>query len=189
VADFSTVLIITMLFSVDHRASAGARAVLVALVVMLAAALFVGMRFATKFTAAGRLIERNAGSTAQLRIRAGFALLLGANLNLPALVADRKALMLVPLLFAAMVIVKAAPAAFYALQNSTRDAAAGVLQTAQLMLLVAAVQIGRQLGILSDAVCAAVILASFFTMLLAPIGSPSLGQGERGAPKQARSNR
>jgi hypothetical protein len=43
------------------------------------------------------------------------------------------------------------------------------------MLPVAAVQIGKQLGILSDAVGAAVILASFFTMLLAPIGFSLLG--------------
>jgi hypothetical protein len=43
------------------------------------------------------------------------------------------------------------------------------------MLPVAAVQIGKQLGILSDAVGAAVILTSFFSMLLAPIGFSILG--------------
>ncbi|MDR0359742.1 MAG: cation:proton antiporter, partial [bacterium] len=100
-----------------------------------------------------------------------FFIVTGANLNLPALVADHKSLALVPLLFAVMLIVKAVPAALYRVQFSTRDTAAGgVLQTAQLMLPVAAVQIGTQLGIISSAVGAAVILASFFTMLLAPIG-------------------
>ncbi len=241
VADFSTVLIVTLLFSTNHHSSAGARAMLVGLIVLLALVLFLGVRFATRLAAVGRLIERHAGSTAQLRIRASFALLLGftaladrlglelilgsflagaivaalavqrehplytvkldavgygffvpiffivtgANLNIPALAANHKSLVLVPLLFAAMVIVKAVPAGLYRLRHSTRDAAAaGVLQTAQLMLPVAAVQIGKQLGILSDAVGAAVILASFFSMLLAPIGFSILGP-KRTSPSSA----
>lgn len=236
VADFSTVLIITLLFSTSHHSSAGARAMLVTLTALLAVVLFLGVRFATKLAAVGRLIERHAGSTAQLRVRASFALLLGftaladrlglelilgsflagaivaalavqrehplytvkldavgygffvpiffivtgASLDIPALIANNKALVLVPLLFGAMVVVKAVPAALYRLRHTTREAAAaGVLSIAQLMLPVAAVQIGKQLGILSDAVGAAVILASFFSMLLAPIGFSILAP-ERG---------
>jgi Kef-type K+ transport system membrane component KefB len=232
VADFATVLIITLLFSTNNHSSAGARATLVGLMVLLAVALFLGVRFATKLAAFGRLIERQAGATAQIRIRASFALLLGftavadrlglelilgsflagaivaalavhrehplyvvkldavgygffipiffivtgANLNILTLIANHKSLALVPLLFVAMLIVKTVPAALYRVRYPARDAAAaGVLQTAQLMLPVAAVQIGKQLGILSDAVGAAVILASFFTMLLAPIGFSILG--------------
>ncbi|MDR2985431.1 MAG: cation:proton antiporter [Nocardiopsaceae bacterium] len=242
VADFTTVLIVTLLFSANRHSTTAARAILVGLVVLLALVLMVGLRYVTKLAAVGRLIDSLAGATSQIRIRASFALLLGftalaarlglelilgsflagaivaalaverehplylvkldavgygffvpiffivtgANLDLPALVANHKSLALVPLLLAVMIIVKAVPAALYRLDYPTRDSAAGgLLQTAQLMLPVAAVQIGRQLGILSSAVGAAVILASFFTMLLAPIGF-SLLAPKRTSPAKER---
>lgn len=227
VADFSTVLIVTLLFSSSSHSSTGARATLIALLVLLAFALLLGLRHVTRLTALGALIERPSGATAQIRIRGSFALLLGftaladrlglelilgsflagaivaalaperahplytvkldavgygffvpiffvvtgATLDLPALAANHKSLALVPLLLLAMAVVKAVPAGLYCLHSPPRAcAAAGVLQTAQLMLPVAAVQIGEQLHIISNSVGAAVILASFLSMLLAPIG-------------------
>lgn len=251
VADFTTVVIVTLLFSASSHSTTAARATLVALMGLLAAVLTVGLRFLSKLTQVGELIERLAGTTSQIRIRASFALLLGftaladrlglelilgsflagtivaalgvqrqhplylvkldavgygffvpiffivtgANLDLPALIANHRSLELVPLLLLAMVVVKGVPATLYCLHNPPRDcAAAGILQTAQLMLPVAAVQIGTQLRILSVPVGAAVILASFLSMLAAPIGfsilgpkgstlrGPTDGEGELGPP-------
>lgn len=99
-----------------------------------------------------------------------FFILTGARLDLPALLDNRKALALVPVLLVAVFLVKTLPAVLYRDEFPPREClAAGVLQTAQLTLTVAGVEIGRSLGLLDEALASALITMALLTVLLAPV--------------------
>lgn len=225
VADFATVLLLTVFFSADAR-SPGVRVALIALLIALALALYWGLRAASRRGAVGNLIERLSGAPTELRIRGSFALLLvfvalagefglevilgafiagaivsslaierehplyhvkidaigygffipvffiltGARLDIPALLDAGDTLVLVPVLLAAVFVVKGIPALLYRDEFAWRDcAAAGALQSAQMTLTVAGVEIGRQLGLIDAALGAALISVALLSVLIAPI--------------------
>lgn len=99
-----------------------------------------------------------------------FFVLAGARIDLGGLLADREALALVPLLAVAALIVKV-PAALVlrGLFGTRRAVAAGFLQSAQLTLTIAGVEIGEGLGLLEPATGSALILVALITVLLAPL--------------------
>jgi Kef-type K+ transport system membrane component KefB len=225
VADFATVLLLTIFFSADAR-SPGVRVALIALLVALALALFYGLRAAAEHGSVGRLVERLSGAPTELRVRGSFALLLGfaalagefglevilgafiagaivsslaierehplyhvkidaigygffipvffiltgARLDIPALLDAGDTLALVPVLLVAVFVVKGLPALLYRDEFAWRDcAAAGALQSAQMTLTVAGVEIGRQLGLIDAALGAALISVALLSVLIAPI--------------------
>jgi trk system potassium uptake protein TrkA len=75
VADFGTTVLLTIFFSVNSRSTV-AQVALVVLLIVLGLAMFAGLRLAEKARSVVTLIERLAGSTAQIRVRGSFALLL-----------------------------------------------------------------------------------------------------------------
>ena len=225
VADFATVLLLTLFFSAGAQ-SPGVRLALIVLLVALAVALFWGLRAASAQGRVGNIVERLSGAPTELRIRGSFALLLGfvavagefglevilgafvagaivsslavgrehplyhvkvdaigygffipvffiltgARLDVPALLASSEALALVPVLLAAVFLVKGIPALLYRDEFAWRDcAAAGALQSAQMTLTVAGVEIGQELGVIDDEVGAALIGVALLSVLIAPI--------------------
>ncbi len=225
VADFATVLLLTIFFSAGTQ-SPGVRVALIMLLIALALALFWGLRAASSRGGIGQLVERLAGAPTELRIRGSFALLLafvavagefglevilgafvagaivsslvagrehplyhvkvdaigygffipvffiltGARLDIPALLDAGDTLLLVPVLLVAVFLVKGIPALLYRDEFAWRDcAAAGALQSAQMTLTVAGVEIGRQLGLIDEALGAALISVALLSVLIAPI--------------------
>jgi Kef-type K+ transport system membrane component KefB len=99
-----------------------------------------------------------------------FFILTGARLDIPALLDAGDTLMLVPVLLLAVFVVKSIPALLYRDEFALRDcAAAGALQSAQMTLTVAGVEIGRQLDIIDEALGAALISVALLSVLIAPI--------------------
>ena len=243
VADFATVLLLTIFFSAD-ASSPGVRVALIGLLVALSLALFWGLRTAASHGRVGALIARLSEAPTELRIRGSFALLLafaavagqfglevilgafvagaivsslaigrehplyhvkidaigygffvpvffiltGARLDVGALVASSQTLVLMPVLLVAVFLVKGVPALLYRDEFAWRDcAAAGALQSAQMTLTVAGVEIGRQLEIIDEALGAALIGVALLSVLIAPIafsrlhGDLSEPSGDRGA--------
>ncbi|MBW3652460.1 MAG: cation:proton antiporter [Actinobacteria bacterium] len=249
VADFATVLLLTIFFSADAR-SPGVRVALIALLIALGLALFWGLRAASSRGRLAALVERLSGAPAELRIRASFALLLafvalaaefglevilgafvagaivsalsvgrahpvyqvkvdaigygffvpvffiltGARLDVPALLDAGETLALVPVLLVAVFLVKGVPALLYRDEFAWRDcAAAGALQSAQMTLTVAGVEIGQRLGLIDEALGAALICVALLSVLIAPIAFAAL-HGDtslqaRAKPERASSTR
>jgi len=225
VADFATVLLLTIFFSAGSQ-STGVRVALIFLLIALALALFAGLRAAAARGGVGALVERLSGAPTELRVRGSFALLLacvalagqfgleiilgafiagaivsslaierehplyhvkidaigygffipvffiltGARLDIPALLDAGDTLVLVRVLLAAVFLVKGVPALLYHDEFAWREcAAAGALQSAQMTLTVAGVEIGRQLGLIDEALGAALICVALLSVLIAPI--------------------
>ncbi|HBY94162.1 MAG: cation:proton antiporter [Ardenticatenaceae bacterium] len=99
-----------------------------------------------------------------------FFIMVGVRFNLAVLLGSSQAMLLLPLLLLAAILVKLLPALVFRLGFSTRDAfAAGVLLSARLSLIIAASAIGLRLGIISEPVNAAVILVAIITVTVAPL--------------------
>jgi len=225
VADFATVLLLTIFFSAGTQ-SPGVRVALIVLLILLALALYWALRKVSAHGAVGALVERLSGAPTELRVRGSFALLLafvalagqfglevilgafiagaivsslaierehplyhvkidaigygffipvffiltGARLDIPALLNAGDTLVLVPVLLAAVFLVKGIPALLYRDEFAWGDcAAAGALQSAQMTLTVAGVEIGRQLDLIDEALGAALISVALLSVLIAPI--------------------
>ncbi len=98
-----------------------------------------------------------------------FFIMVGVDFNLPALVNSRGALWLLPLLLVSAVAVKMVPALVFRLTFGWRDTlAAGVILSARLSLIIAAAEIGTELGIVSESVNSAIILVAIVTVTAAP---------------------
>lgn len=99
-----------------------------------------------------------------------FFILTGARLDVPALLDAGETLALVPVLLVAVFLVKGLPALLYRDEFTRRDcAAAGALQSAQMTLTVAGVEIGQRLGLIDEALGAALICVALLSVLIAPI--------------------
>lgn len=99
-----------------------------------------------------------------------FFIMVGVNFNFSALLNSPQAILLVPLLLGAAILVKLIPALVLRLRFSWRESlSAGVLLSARLSLIIAASAIGLRLGIISDSVNAAIILVALITVTLAPL--------------------
>lgn len=99
-----------------------------------------------------------------------FFIMVGVRFDLQSLLYSASAMLLVPLLLVAAVLVKLVPSLVFKLRFTNRESiAAGVLLTARLSLIIAASAIGLRLGIISESVNAAIILVAAVTVTAAPV--------------------
>ena len=141
-----------------------------------------------------RLVDRDAtGSHPRFRVKLealGYGFLVpcffvvsGIRFNLEALTAEPANLRLVPLFLLALLVVRGLPAWLYRSRVGTRrTVVAGLLQATSLPFIVAAVQIGMELGTLDQATGAALVAAGLASVLLFPLAALTTlrGGGRRG---------
>jgi Kef-type K+ transport system membrane component KefB/Trk K+ transport system NAD-binding subunit len=99
-----------------------------------------------------------------------FFINVGATFDLPSLLAERSALLLVPLLLAIAYVVKLLPGMVFAAGFGRRRAfALGVLTSARLSLIIAASAIGLSIGAITPATNAAIVLVAIVTCTISPL--------------------
>jgi Kef-type K+ transport system membrane component KefB len=110
----------------------------------------------------------------------------GMQLDVGALLSGGSALALVPVFLLALLLARGLPAALYRPMVGDRSSvAAGLLQATSLPFIVAATGIGMELGILSPAVGAAMVVAGLLSVVLFPLGAlTTLRGGKPTAPEE-----
>jgi Kef-type K+ transport system membrane component KefB len=104
-----------------------------------------------------------------------FFIISGVRLDVGALFAGGAALALVPVFFLSLLLVRGLPATLYRPMVGNRGSlAAGLLQATSLTFIVAATGIGMELGLLSPATGAAMVVAGLLSVLLFPLGALTL---------------
>lgn len=99
-----------------------------------------------------------------------FFLMVGVDFDLMALLADREAQLLVPLLLGGTILVKALPAALLAIWYPIRQTLAGMLLlTTQMSITIAASAIAHRAGAYGASVHAAVVLVAILTAMIGPV--------------------
>lgn len=99
-----------------------------------------------------------------------FFIMVGVEFNLSTLLESPTALLLTPLLIVLATLVKIVPTLIFRFNFSWRAAfAAGFLLSARLSLIIAAASIARNLGLISEALNAAIILLAIISCTFAPI--------------------
>jgi Kef-type K+ transport system membrane component KefB len=99
----------------------------------------------------------------------------GMQLDVGALLSGGSALALVPVFLVALLLVRGLPAVLYRAMVGERGAlTAGILQATSLPFIVAATGIGMDLGILSPAIGAAMVVAGLLSVVLFPLGALTL---------------
>jgi Kef-type K+ transport system membrane component KefB len=108
----------------------------------------------------------------------------GMQLDVGALFSGGAALALVLVFLLALLIARGLPAALYRPMVGDRNSvAAGLLQATSLPFIVAATGIGMELGLLSSAVGAAMVVAGLLSVILFPLGALTiLRAGKPGGP-------
>lgn len=227
IADVATVVLLSLLFS-GQSTSTGAQAALLGGLLVVAAVVVVVVRSAGRTMRVGDAVERLASTTAQIRVRGAFLLLVafaavaqeaglevilgafvagmllgvvdadgpmchpefrdkldavgfgvlipvffvasGLAFDLDALTSSTAALALVPVAFAALVVVRGVPALLYRgeLREPGLVVAAGALQAVSLPFIVASTAIGRELELLSAASAAGLIAGGLLSVLVLP---------------------
>lgn len=99
-----------------------------------------------------------------------FFVMVGVGINIPELFQDPQILLLMPLLFAALVIAKMVPSLILKRWYSWKEVfASGSILTAKLSLVIAAATIGEEMGLISARMEGALILVSVISCLVAPV--------------------
>src|SRR5215204_781583 len=99
----------------------------------------------------------------------------GMQLDVGALLSGGSALALVPVFLLALLLARGLPAALYRPMVGSRGSlAAALLQATSLPFIVAATGIGTELGILSPAIGAAMVVAGLLSVVLFPLGALTL---------------
>ena len=99
----------------------------------------------------------------------------GLRFNLAALLASPSTILRVPIFLVALLLIRGLPALLYRPLVGNRQAiAAGLLQATSLSFIVAASQIGIDLGILTPATSAALIAAGLLSVIIFPISALTL---------------
>jgi Kef-type K+ transport system membrane component KefB len=94
----------------------------------------------------------------------------GIRFDLAALFSSPSTILRVPVFLAALLLVRGVPALLYRpLVGNRRSVAAGLLQATSLSFIVAATQIGLELGLITKATGAALIAAGLLSVLIFPI--------------------
>jgi Kef-type K+ transport system membrane component KefB len=102
----------------------------------------------------------------------------GMQLDVGALLSGGSALALVPVFLVALLLVRGLPAVLYRPMVGERGAlTAGILQATSLPFIVAATGIGMDLGILSAAVGAAMVVAGLLSVVLFPLAALTILRG------------
>ena len=226
-AEFGSIILLSLFFS-REATSTGTKVVLLAGFALLAAAFaFVVLRLerSTRITA---VLLRLQDTTAQIRVRGAFMLLVafvalasvlgletilgafiagvilrvvdgdramthpqfrlkleaigfgvfipvffitsGIQFDLAALISSPSTILRVPIFLAALLLVRGLPALLYRpLVGSRRSVVAGLLQATSLTFIVAASQIGLELGLITKATSAALIAAGLLSVLIFPL--------------------
>jgi Kef-type K+ transport system membrane component KefB/Trk K+ transport system NAD-binding subunit len=98
-----------------------------------------------------------------------FFIMVGVEFNIRALFESPRAMLLLPLLIAGAYAVKVIPALLFRLTASWREAlAGGILLASHLSLIIATASIALSLGLISEAVNAAIILLAVISVTLSP---------------------
>ncbi|MGD2161934.1 MAG: cation:proton antiporter [Anaerolineales bacterium] len=98
-----------------------------------------------------------------------FFIMVGVEFNLRALFESPQAMLLVPLLVAGAYAVKVIPALLFRLRTTWREAlAGGVLLASHLSLIIATASIALSLGLITEAVNAAIVLLAVISVTLSP---------------------
>src|SRR3712207_353796 len=108
----------------------------------------------------------------------------GIQLDVGALLSGEAALALVPVFLLGLLLARGLPAALYRSMVGDRNTvAAALLQATSLPFIVAATGIGMELGILSAAIGAAMVVAGLLSVVLFPLGALTIlrGGGKPGA--------
>jgi Kef-type K+ transport system membrane component KefB len=102
----------------------------------------------------------------------------GMQLDVRALLSGGPVLALVPVFLLSLLLVRGSPAALYRPMVGSRGSlAAGLLQATSLPFIVAATGIGMELGIVSPAIGAAMVVAGLLSVVLFPFGALTLLRG------------
>lgn len=110
----------------------------------------------------------------------------GVQFDLRDLVTNSSALTRVPLFLLALLVIRGAPALLYRWQVGMRRAVvAGLLQAISLTFIVAAVQIGLALGLLTKTTGAALVAAGLLSVVIFPISASTLMRSSPPAPPVA----
>ena len=113
-----------------------------------------------------------------------FFVVSGVRFNLQALTGNPGNLRLVPLFLAVLLVVRGLPAWLYRSRVGTRHSVvAGLLQATSLPFIVAATQIGIELGKLDQATGAALVAAGLLSVLLFPLAALTILRGAGGGQK------
>lgn len=135
------------------------------------------------------LVDRDQAMThPQFRLKleaAGFGIFIpvffvtsGLQFDLDALFANGSSLMLVPILLAALLLVRGLPALlYYNVLGARRTVVAALLQATSLPFIVAATMIGIELGRLDAATGAALIAAGLLSVLVFPLAALTVARG------------
>jgi Kef-type K+ transport system membrane component KefB len=108
----------------------------------------------------------------------------GLRFDLQALVGSRAALARVPLFLLALLAVRGLPALLYRpIVGSRRTAAAALLQATSLPFIVAATQIGLELGVVGTTNAAALVAAGLLSVLLFPAAALTVLRGGAPSPR------
>ena len=114
-----------------------------------------------------------------------FFVVSGVRFNLEALTANPANLRLVPLFLVVLLVVRGLPAWLYRSRvGSRRTLVAGLLQATSLPFIVAAVQIGMELGKLDQASGAALVAAGLLSVLLFPLAALTILRGVGSAGRE-----
>jgi len=180
----------------DTTAQIRVRGAFVLLIGFVALAENVGLEVILGAFAAGALlslIDRDRQMThPEFRVKleaAGFGIFIpvffvttGLHFNLDALFASAGTVAHIPLFLLALLLVRGLPALVYGrLLGRQKAIVAGILQATSLPFIVAAAQIGMDIGVVSEANGAALIAAGLLSVIIFPaLGLTLLRRGERG---------
>ncbi len=104
-----------------------------------------------------------------------FFIVTGVKFDLKSLFASPSSLALLPALIAALLVARAAPALLYRRRTGSRPAvAAGLLQATTLTFPVVVAEVGRSLGLMTEATAAALVGAAVVSVLLFPAAAAAL---------------
>ena len=245
IADFASVLLLTLLFS-GESTGITAKLILIALFVLVIAAVAIGVMEAERSRRISAALVRLQDTSAQIRVRGAFVLLIGmvalaqelglelilgafaagailnhldmdqgmthpefrkkltavgfgvfipvffvssgVKFDLDALFGSSTAIASIPAFVAALLFARGLPAALYRGQLERRQViAAALLQATSLPFIVAATQIGQDLGLIDAATSAGFIAAGLLTVLVFPITALGLlGRDSGQAPSASR---
>ena len=238
IADFGAIILLSLFFSGKGSTSTAGKLILLGvfgLVVVLVGLAIAGFEHSMSLS---RVLQRLQDTTAQIRVRAAFVLLIGftaladqvgletilgafaagallslidrdeamthpqfrlkleavgfgvfipvffvtsgVRFDLNALLASGSTVARVPLLLLAIYLVRGIPAIVYVrLLGRSRSVIAGILQATSLPFIVAATQIGLQLGVVTRATAAGLIAAGLLSVIISPALGLSLLRREQ----------
>jgi Kef-type K+ transport system membrane component KefB len=226
IADFGSIILLSLFFSGKNSTSTAGRLILLGIFGLVVVLVGVAIVSAERSISISRVLRRLQDTTAQIRVRAAFLLMIGftalaesigletilgafaagallslldrdetthpqfrlkleaagfgvfipiffvtsgLRFDLSALFASSSTIARVPLFLLAILLVRGLPAVvFVSLLGPSRSLIAGLLQATSLPFIVAATQIGLQLGVVSRASAAGLVAAGLLSVVISP---------------------